>query len=900
MAEYQKTSDRPDPDVLLQKINKSTRKRGMLTVFLGAMAGVGKTFAMLKAAHERLQERRNIVIGWVDTHGRSETDKMAVGLPIIAPIEILHHGRPLQEMDIDSVLRQKPEIVVVDELAHSNVPGSRHRRRYQDIEELLEAGINVYTAVNIQHIESLNDIVAQITGVIVKETIPDSVLEMADTVQFIDIAPEDLMQRLRDGKIYLPMQAEKALKSFFRQGNISALRELALRFMAQHVDKDLAAYMREHNIRGPWQASGKVMVGVSGSPFSAQLIRAAARLATGLRSELLAVHVETPKSHFPMGDAERNRIAQNMRLAEDLGAKTLTAVSENFIGEFLEIARNQNVTAIVIGKPKHRRFMEIIRGGSVVDNIIRLSSDINVYIIQGNEDNKNKAGGKPKYKRESVECSAYVFSVMMASFVAGGMYWIGDYLSPMDAAMLCLTPVLLSAVWWGRWPSYLAAVISVLAFDFLFIEPLYTLRVSDFQYLWSFVIFLLVSFLIGGRTEKLREEMRQARQQEKSTRAVYEFSRDIIAVTEVEAIGKWLAQHAGETIERKIVVALPDKDGMVNNVIKFDFLSEAMHELTQTKIKEAEFAVVDWVYKNNHEAGRSTETLPGGKYLYLPIGIKDKVYGVLGVCIAENLLTSSERRMVDAWGRLTAIAMERATLAQQSYQANLLIEADKLRGALFNSISHELKTPLSAILGSVSTLLEADVPYTKEDRQELLVNIKESSLRMERLIINLLDTARLESGMMQLKYDWCDIQDLIGTTLRHMGERLNDRNIRVELADDLPLIKADFVLLEQVLINLIDNAIKYSQGKVEIVIRAKKIADELEITVMDNGIGIPEASLQEIFNKFYRVKQTQKISGTGLGLAICRGIVEAHHGAIYAENRASGGISIVFTLPIGS
>ena len=897
MTENQKVNDRPDPDILLKKINKTSRKRGMLTVFLGAMAGVGKTFTMLKVAHEKLKEGRNIVIGWVDTHGRSGTDEMVIGLPMIAPIEICHHDKMLKEMDIDAILKQKPEIVIVDELAHSNVPGSRHKRRYQDVEELLEAGIHVYTAVNIQHIESLNDIVAQITGVIVKETIPDSVLKTADTVQFIDIAPEELMQRLKDGKIYLPMQAEQALKSFFRQGNISALRELALRFMAQHVDKDLEEYMREHNIAGPWQASGKVMVGVSGSPFSAQLIRAAARLAAGLRSEILAVHIETAESQFPIGDKERDRIAKNMRLAEDLGAKTLTVVGENFIQEFLEVARNQNVTAIVIGKSKHSNFIEKFRGGSIVDKIIRHSGDINVYIIQGNKESENVVSVRKKNKQHQPPLVAYFYSLMMVAITTFCAYYISDYLEIFDTALIYIIPVLLSAIWWGRWPSYLTALVGVLFFDLLFIEPLFTLKVTDLRYVWSFFIFLIISFLIGGRTEKLRTEMRQARQQEKSTRAVYQFSREIVAISDMNAISHSLAKYSGETIERKTIIALPDEKGGLNNIIKFDSFIELSKQLSAKDIKEAEVAVMAWVYKNNHEAGRSTETLPGGKYLYIPISIKEKVYGVFGICLAEKKLTPSERRMVDAWVRLAAIAMERASLTQQAYKANLLIEADKLRGALFNSISHELKTPLSAILGSVSTLLEADTLYSKEDRRELLANIKDSSLRMERLITNLLDTARLESGMIQLKYDWCDIEDLIGTTIRHSGESLN-KNIQVDLPDNLPLIRADFVLLEQVLINLIDNAIKYSNNQVEITIRVRRKVDEIEISIMDRGEGIPEENLNKVFDKFYRVKKLKKISGTGLGLSICKGIVEAHKGRIYAENRTGGGAVISFVLPI--
>lgn len=887
--------NRPDPEALLKKINKETR--GKLTVFLGAMAGVGKTFTMLKSAHEKHKEGRNIVIGWVETHKRIETEKMVEGLPKVAPAAISYRDKQIPEMDIDAILELKPEIVIVDELAHTNAPGSRHVRRYQDVEELLEAGIHVYTAVNIQHIESLNDIVAQITGVIVRETVPDSVLEEADTVQLIDIAPEDLIQRLRDGKIYMPEQAERALKKFFREGNISALRELSLRFTAQRVDKDLAEYMREHHIAGPWPAAGRVMVCISGSPFSAQLIRAANRLATGLRSELLAVHIEAAKMRFPIGDKERDRIAKNMRLAEDLGARTLTVVGEDFIDEILDIARKQNVTAIVVGKTKHKSLLEFIRG-SVVDNIIRQSGDVNVYVIQGAKESETEAAVKTKRVIPLDPVNYFYLSLLMVAAVTGLAYLLKEQLEMVNIALLYIIPVLLSAFWWGRWPSYLSAITGVLAFDFLFIEPLLTFTVSDIRYLWSFVIFLLLSALIGGRTDELKKETRQARQQEKSTRAVYEFSRDIAAVIDTESIARSLVKQAGETIERKIVVILPSAQQKLEEGIKFDPTLEPENQMIKAELNRAEAGVVAWVYKNKQSAGRSTDTLPGGKYLYVPLCSQDNVFGVFGICIAEQKLTPSERRLIDAWVRLAAVAMERVSLAEQARHTDMLIEADKLRSALFNSISHELKTPLSAIIGSVSTLLEADDLYSKADRRELLGNVKDSSLRMERLIGNLLDTARIESGMMNIKSDWCDIEDIIGTTLRRMGDAIGSSQIAVELPSQLPLIKADCVLIEQVLVNLIDNSIKYSEGDEKITIQACKQPTQLEVSVIDSGNGIPPEDLVRIFDKFYRVKQPKKVSGTGLGLSICKGIIEAHKGRIYAQNRIDGKTVISFTLPL--
>ncbi len=505
-------------EIILKKIQKENR--GKLTVFLGAIAGVGKTFSMLKAAHEQFDKGQDIVIGWIETHGRKETEALIAGLPAIEPLSLPYNGKAIKELNLDAILIRRPQIVLVDELAHTNVEGARHVRRYQDVEELIDAGIDVYTAVNIQHIESLNDVVAQITGIKIRETVPDYVIEKADTVQLIDISPEVLIERLRDGKIYIPEQAKLALQQFFRQGNISALREMSLRFTAQRVDKDLSEYMEDHRIKGPWPASGRVMVCLSGSPFSAQLIRAANRLATGLRSEWIAVHIEAEKMDFPTGDKERDSIAKNMRLAEDLGAKTMTVIGENITDEMLSLARKQNITAIVIGKPKHRKLVDFFRG-SIVDTIIRNCGDINVYVVQGkDETGENFAKNKIKRMESALTYGQVFLSVAMVFFITAFGWCLKEELQVINIAFLYILPVLFSAIWWGRWASYLCAITGMLALDFYFIEPIMTFSIGDVRYIWSLVIFLLLSALIGGRTDELKKESRQARQQEKSTRAL--------------------------------------------------------------------------------------------------------------------------------------------------------------------------------------------------------------------------------------------------------------------------------------------------------------------------------------------------------------------------------------------
>lgn len=895
MLQEKQSQGRPTADELLERICRNNR--GKLTVFLGAAAGVGKTYTMLEAAHERLREGQDLVIGWVETHGRQETEKMVVGLPTVDPVIIEYRGKQLKEMNIDQLISRKPELVLVDELAHTNIPGSRHVRRYQDVEELLEAGINVYTTLNIQHIESLNDIVAQITGVIVRETVPDYVVEQADTVQLIDISSEDLIKRLKEGKVYLPGQAEKALKKFFRPGNINALRELSLRFTAQRVDKDLADYMREHQIKGPWPAAGRVMVCVSASPFSAQLIRAARRLSAGLQAELLAVHIEARRPRFPMGEKERDRIANNMRLAEELGAKTLTMVGEKLTDEILDIARSHNVSAIVVGKPRHSRFWEMING-SVVDKIIRQSDGLNVYVIQGQAETDEVPIVKTAARPRKLSWLYYAGGLAMVGAVTGLSWLFSTQLELVDIALLYLLPVLLSAVWWGRWPSYVTAAACVLSFDFLFVPPILTFTVNDIRYLWSFVIFLAVSFIIGGRTERLKVEASAARQQEKSTRAVYEFTKEIAAVIDINTIAGSLARQAGETIERKIVVLLPNEQDqvMVHSAHDFELGQEVGLEGVLT---DAEKAVAAWVYQNGQVAGRSTDTLPGGQYLYVPLSTQGQVLGVIGVCIAQRKLTPGERRLVDAWAGLAAVAIERVKLVKQARTAELLMESDRLHNALFSSISHELRTPLAAVIGSVSTLLEAGHLYTQNERHELLENMRDGAVRMERLIANLLDTARLESGMMQLKTDWCDIEDIIGAALRRLDEHLKEDQVKVQLAPALPLLRADCVLVEQVLVNLIDNAVKHSSGKGIVLIEVEHVKDRIMVSVINQGFEIPLIELTRIFDKFYRIKQSRQVSGTGLGLSICKGIVEAHKGRIWAEN-VQNGVAIRFELPVYS
>lgn len=884
---------RRDPDLLLKKASREAR--GKLTVFLGAAAGVGKTFAMLESAHARLSEGFQVVIGWVETHGRKETEDMVVGLPRIEPQTVDYRGKQLYEMDLDAVIALHPQIVLVDELAHTNVPGSRHVRRFQDVEEIINAGIDVYTTLNIQHVESLNDIVEQITGIKVRETVPDSVIEQADQVQLIDIPQEELSKRLREGKVYVPGQAERALHNFFRPGNINALREMALRFTAHRVDQQLNEYMKDHDIEGPWAATEKVLVCVSASPFSANLIRVAKRMAGAMKAEWYAVHIETLQS-VPLGEQERARLANNMSLAEELGGKVMSVAGRDMVEEILQLARAENITHLIVGKPLHNRVWEWLKGGALVDKLIRNSGGMQVHVIQGKPEKEYMVPSvKTTIRSKQIRLLHYLGGLAMMAGITALSCALQTQLELVNVAMLYLLPVLLSAAWWGRGPSYATAIGAVAVFDFLFVPPVLSFSVLDIRYLWSFIIFLLVAFIAGGQTERLRNEAYFSQKREKRTRALYEFSREVAALVDLESIIALLGRTAAQALERAVVVLLPNEKGKLE-LRTSENLGEGMAEIVNDA---SEFAVATWAFENGEVAGRSTETLPAARFLYLPLKARGKVIGILGLHMVEKNVTPEQKRLIDAWASIAAIAVERVHLAFEANQAALLSESERLRNALFNSISHELRTPLATIIGSITTLLDKKITLHGEDKTELMENIEDGAVRMERVITNLLDTARLESGAMKIKKDWCDLEDVIGVALQRFDGNGNNHKIYIEIQENIPLFRGDCVLLEQVLVNLVDNAIKYSPADGAIEISAAQEGQKLLVSVADHGIGIPDAELEQVFTKFYRVESSAHVSGTGLGLSICKGIVEAHGGRIWANRRPAGGTKISFTLPVG-
>ncbi|MGM9529726.1 MAG: ATP-binding protein [Phascolarctobacterium sp.] len=872
--------------------------RGKLTIFLGAAAGVGKTCAMLKAAKEKQRAGVDVLIGLVDTHERAETEALLEGIPRLSLKKIVYKEHELEELDYEGIIKRRPQLVIVDELAHTNVMGSHYSYRYKDIEAILEAGIDVYTALNIQHVASLNDVVAKITGTVVKETVPDEFLAQADAVQLVDIPVEELQKRLHDGKIYKPEIAARALQGFFRQGNISALRELALRYTASHVDEDTAAYMRLHAIDGPWPASGRVMVCAGFSPFASQLILQGHRMAQGLHSELLVVNIETPEHRFPVGDRERERIWQDFKLAHDLGGKVRSVYGEDVVDTILETARQYNVTAIVVGKSRHNSWQDYFRR-SLVDRLIDQSESIPVYVMkvdatgrQPSVVNTNARGVAKSFGSKQV-----AYSLLMLAAITLLMLPLRPFMELLNIGLLYLAPVLVSAMWWGRKASYFTALCSILAFEFFFLAPTYTFRIDNLRYIWGFVIFFLVASLVGERTEKLRHEVEQTSRREQDINSLYQFSKDVVVEDDEKAIATAFDEHVGSYLQRDLWVLLPDGKGKFLEQLFYD--SQQKHTSDQAALSNEEQVVAAWCWRNSCVAGRSTDTLPNAEHLFLPVVQEHSTLAVVGLPMEQKLLVPEERALLEAWLSLLGMLLAKAKLAKQAKEIAILQESDDLRNAILNSVSHELRTPLASIMGAVYTLQDARIKCDVTMQHQLLQTISTSSKRMEHIIENFLDTARITSGMVKLKRDWCDLEEIIGGALRRWGAHERKALVRCELPEDLPLFIGDSGLLEHVVLNYVDNAAKYSPQGSEIVLKAEADEEYLTLQVIDNGYGFADDEKEHLFEKFYRGKCTDKARGTGLGLPICKTIVEAHGGQVWAEHRNNGeGSVFAFKLPL--
>ena len=881
---------RPDPDELLKNIQAEETRRGRLKIFLGYVAGVGKTYAMLEAAHQRKLQGLDVVVGYIETHKRAETEALVHGLDVLPRKQVEYRGVTLPEMDVDGVIARHPQLVLVDEFAHTNAPGSRHAKRYQDVQEILAAGIDVYTTLNIQHLESLNDIVAQVTGVIVRETIPDRVIDEASEIEVIDLPPDELLVRLNEGKVYVPDQAARAIQKFFRKGNLTALREMSLRRAAERVDDQMRSYMQTRAIQGIWAAGERLLVCISPSPLSERLVRTTRRLADELNAEWIAVYVETPQ-FASMSQEKRDRIAGILQLAEDLGARSYTLSSGSTMDSvsqtILDLAHKNNVTKIVAGKPLRPRWQEILRG-SLVDNLIHKSGDIDVYVVTSTDQPSFPTDESPlKLHSPLTQYFLGVFLVVVATAIG---YLIGGKIEATNLVMIYLLAVVIAAIYLGRGPATLASILGVLAFDFLFVAPYFTFSVSDTQYIITFIGLFFVGLVISQLAARASEQAQAARQREAETAELYDLSRDLASSSDVESILSVFQKHLEQTFSRTVAILLPEGSHLVTRAIS-----------NNMTLNTEELAVADWVYRRTEPAGRHTNTLPAAQLRYLPLRTSKGVVGVLGVGKPNNTntdLTSAQRRLMEAFSNQGAQAIERAQLEEQNRQIVLLQSAEKLQNALLNSISHDLRTPLVAITGALSALdenyMELDVPA----RNTLIENARGEADRLNRLVGNLLNMTRIESGAIKLRLEPGDIQDLIGTALEQLGNRIEQHQIKVDVPANFPLISMDFILMVQVIVNLLENAVKYSSKDSRIEISAALNDSSARLKIMDRGVGIPSDDLSRVFDKFYRVQRPESVSGTGLGLSISKGIVEAHGGHIHALNREGGGTILEVELPL--
>ncbi len=884
--------DRPSPEALLEQA--AQENRGRLKVILGAAPGVGKTYEMLVQGRQRRLEGVDAIIGVVETHGRIETELLTKGFEIIPKKRVAYKGHVLAEIDLDAILQRKPKLVLVDELAHTNAPGNRHPKRYMDVEELLDAGIDVYTTLNVQHLESLNDVVAQITQVRVRETLPDSILDRADEVELVDLTPEDLIQRLKEGKVYMPEQAERAIRNYFKPGNLTALRELALRRTAERVDEQMVHYMRAHAIPGPWEAGERVLVCISERPGTSALVRYGKRLADRLRASWTAIHVETSRTQR-LSEAERDRVAEALRLAERLGGQAVTWPAADIAGGVIDYAQTNNFTHIVVAKSQRSPIEEALRG-SVTYGIIRRAGDISVHVIAERRAGELGKAAIPTMdalsRGETFNLDSYLGSFLMAAVALGISLVLRDSIGITSVALVFLMAVMTSAVTYGLFPALFTCILSVLTYNFFFLPPLYTFTITDPENVVALFFFAVVALIASNLAARVRAQAVTAASRAKITESLYLFSRKLAGIISLDDLLWATAFQIASVLKVRVVLLLPEGEGIDMRV----------GYPPEDTLDEADLAAARWAWENGRAAGRGADTLPGAKRLFLPLRTGRGVVGIAGIDSdrAGVLFTPEQRRLFDTLADQAALAIERISLAQDVDRARVSAETERLRSALLTSISHDLRTPLASILGSATSLKNYRRTLDEAAQDELASTIQEEAERLNRFIANLLDMTRLESGAIKPNADLVDLSDVVGSALQRAGKVLAAHQVEIDLGADLPMLKIDPVLFEQILFNVLDNAAKYSAHGTKIQLSAAREGDLVRLSVSDEGDGIPPTDLERIFDKFYRVQTAdRKRAGTGLGLAICRGFIEAMGGTIVARNRTDArGAVFIITLPV--
>ena len=883
---------RPSPEALLTESRRETR--GRLKVFLGAAPGVGKTYEMLSAARRRLREGVDLVVGIVETHGRKETEQLTWGLPTVPRRHLTHKGRTFEELDLDAILERHPALVLIDELAHTNVPGSRHEKRYQDVEEILDAGIDVYTTLNVQHLESLNDIVERISHVRVRETLPDRVLEKADDIELVDLPPEELLQRLREGKVYVPEQAQRAISHFFSRGNLMALRELSMRAAADRIDSEMLSYMQAKAIQGPWPTRDRLMVCISGSPASEQLIRLAKRIADRQQTPWIAAYVETGREGLA-SERSKKQIQSTLALAEELGGEAVTLSGQEAASELLAYGVSRNVTRILVGRPRGHR-LPLSFDYTVPGRLLRrgASFEITVANLQSGRGSDESFDQEPpsRFARHFGTGRQYLEASAAVAAATGFALLLDRVLVPADLSLIFLTAVLVVALRTGLWPALYTAAGSFLAFNFLFTHPRFTFNVAYQRDLLTIVFFLVIAVLIAHLASRLRNQMQTVREGAKRNALLYDFSRRIARAVGQEDLCWTVIEYAAETLAAQGIVLLADAGGD---------LQLTAGNPGGTGLIDLDNATARWCLEHNEPAGRGTGTLPACRWYFVPIRATGKPLGVLGISFESRTrgVTQEERRLLMAMRDQAGVALERMQLEWEMEQTQRVAETEKLRSALLSSVSHDLRTPLVSIIGSASTLVDMQNQLSVEHRADLTLTILEEAERLNRFVQNLLDMTRLGYGALEPKPDWIDLRDVIQEARRDLQRMLAQHPLKLDIPATFQLIYADATLLKQVMANLLENAAKYSTTASPITIAAVHDQRGFTVRVTDEGQGIPPNERENVFNMFHRVKAgDSRVAGTGLGLSICRGIIEAMNGTIAATTGPGGqGTTIEITLP---
>jgi two-component system sensor histidine kinase KdpD len=870
--------DRPNPDALLASLQReeAARKRGRLKVFLGMCPGVGKTYAMLEAGQRELKAGRRVVIGYVETHGRRETEALTHGVPLVPRREVAYRGVTVPEMDLDAVLAQRAELALVDELAHTNAPESRHPKRWQDVLELLDAGMDVFTTVNVQHIESRAETVRQITGVEMRETVPDSVLDHA-VIELVDLPPAELMQRLHEGKVYLPDRAAAAARNFFREGNLTALRELVLRLVADHVGSDTRQWRRSQPDAGTWKTGHCLLVAVGPSPASASLIRWTRQMADSLHCRWLAVHVESSR---PVAEPAQAQLTRNLATARELGAEVITTSDADLVQGLLRVAREQNATQIVVGKPGGTGVLAWVRASGMLRRLTRESGDIDLHVVRAERLNPGvaKAPWRPALQSN---LNQYLLSAGVIAGTGVVNLLLQTLAGPRVPGLVFLLAVVVLALFVGRGPVLLAGALSALGWNFFFLPPRFRLVIEQPEDVILFGTYFAVAVVLGQLVARIRAQGEAERQREERATALYELMRNLASASSRDELVWHLIAQVNRVFSVPAAVCLPAGSAL------------AAHPDSTLALSEKELSVAQWAQERRQATGRFTDNLPGAGALHLPLATDRKTFGVLSVNLPGTHLGLAQRELLETFASQAALVLERVELRAAAARASLVAESERLGRALLNSISHELRTPLAASTSAVSSLLETDSP---ELRRILLGELQEANARLNRIVGNLLDVARLEAGNVRPRLDWHDARDLVQTTVRDLQRELAGHPLTVDLPAEPVLARVDFSLLQHALANLLLNAASHTPPGTEITVRVKTDQDGLVLSVADRGAGVPAEVLPRIFDKFFRGPQAVA-GGSGLGLTIARGFVEAHGGQISAANREGGGAVFIIQVP---